>query len=234
MPNPQGKILIIAGGIANFTNVVLIFKGVIRALKEFKNQLISHHVKIFVRRGGPNYQEGLKAMRLLGESLGVPIRIFGPDTHITEIVPLALGIETTKNRTNAGVQPDTPPARAAAYEPGDAVGTIHPDGERTQPSDLLIRFDTHAGSTTRPSHRPFDATTWSFVYGLQPSGCCHDLPFRRSPYPKVYWGTSPCLHKYRFGGAIDEAASMFSNARDTSLTPREFVDNSRKANKLSE
>jgi ATP citrate (pro-S)-lyase len=36
----------------------------------------------------------------------------------------------------------------------------------------------------------------------------------------------------RFGGALDEAAVMFSNARDTGLTPREFVDNSRKANKL--
>lgn len=37
----------------------------------------------------------------------------------------------------------------------------------------------------------------------------------------------------RFGGALDEAAAMFSGARDTGLTPREFVDNSRKANKLS-
>ncbi|KAG6834652.1 hypothetical protein C0991_004614, partial [Blastosporella zonata] len=36
----------------------------------------------------------------------------------------------------------------------------------------------------------------------------------------------------RFGGALDEAASMFSNAHDTSLTPREFVDNSQKGNKL--
>jgi len=36
----------------------------------------------------------------------------------------------------------------------------------------------------------------------------------------------------RFGGALDEAASMFSGARDTGLTPREFVDQSRKANKL--
>ena len=38
----------------------------------------------------------------------------------------------------------------------------------------------------------------------------------------------------RFGGALDEAASMFSNARDTGLSPREFVDQSRRANKLSE
>ena len=38
----------------------------------------------------------------------------------------------------------------------------------------------------------------------------------------------------RFGGALDEAAAMFSGARDTGLTPREFVDNCRKQNKLSE
>ena len=37
----------------------------------------------------------------------------------------------------------------------------------------------------------------------------------------------------RFGGALDEAAAMFSNASDTGLTPREFVDESRKQNKLS-
>jgi len=37
----------------------------------------------------------------------------------------------------------------------------------------------------------------------------------------------------RFGGALDEAAFMFTGARDTGLTPREFVDQSRKANKLS-
>ncbi|KAH8094780.1 ATP citrate-lyase [Phellopilus nigrolimitatus] len=36
----------------------------------------------------------------------------------------------------------------------------------------------------------------------------------------------------RFGSALDEAASMFSNSRDTDLTPRESVDDSRKANKL--
>ena len=72
---PDGKILIIGGGIANFTNVAATFKGIIRALKEYKGPLINHKVRIFVRRGGPNYQEGLKAMRLLGESLGVPIKV---------------------------------------------------------------------------------------------------------------------------------------------------------------
>lgn len=75
-PHPEGKLLIIGGGIANFTNVASTFKGIITALKEFKSQLQRHHVRIFVRRGGPNYQEGLKAMRLLGETLGVEIQVF--------------------------------------------------------------------------------------------------------------------------------------------------------------
>jgi hypothetical protein len=68
-PRPDGKILIIGGGIANFTNVAATFKGIIRALTSYKSQLIAHKAKIYVRRGGPNWQEGLKAMRLLGESI---------------------------------------------------------------------------------------------------------------------------------------------------------------------
>ncbi|KAM6492928.1 hypothetical protein JOM56_011062, partial [Amanita muscaria] len=65
---PDGKILVIGGGIANFTDV---FKGFIRALREYKSPLSAHSAKIFIRHGGPNYQEGSQAMRLLWESLGV-------------------------------------------------------------------------------------------------------------------------------------------------------------------
>ena len=36
----------------------------------------------------------------------------------------------------------------------------------------------------------------------------------------------------RFGGALDGAAAEFTRALDTGLTPREFVDSMRKANKL--
>lgn len=34
-PHPDGKVLIIGGGIANFTNVAATFKGLIRALKTY-------------------------------------------------------------------------------------------------------------------------------------------------------------------------------------------------------
>ncbi|KAG1860950.1 hypothetical protein F4604DRAFT_2034527 [Suillus subluteus] len=71
-------------GIANFTNVVPTFKGIIHAFTSYKPQLSAHNAKIYVHHGGPNWQAGLKAIRLLDEPLGIPIRVFSPDTHITE------------------------------------------------------------------------------------------------------------------------------------------------------
>jgi ATP citrate (pro-S)-lyase len=88
--NPRGKFLLIGGGIANFTDVANTFKGIVKALKEYQNKLQENKVKIYVRRGGPNYQEGLKRMRELGKELGVPIEVFGPETHMTKIVSMAL------------------------------------------------------------------------------------------------------------------------------------------------
>ena len=88
--NPKGKFLLIGGGIANFTDVANTFKGIIKALKEYQKKLQENKVKIYVRRGGPNYQEGLRQMRELGEKLGVPIEVYGPETHMTKIVSMAL------------------------------------------------------------------------------------------------------------------------------------------------
>ncbi len=88
--DPHGKVLIIGGGIANFTNVANTFKGIVRALKDYQQQLREHGVKIYVRRGGPNYEEGLLIMRELGHSIGVPIAVYGPEAHITSVVAIAL------------------------------------------------------------------------------------------------------------------------------------------------
>jgi ATP citrate (pro-S)-lyase len=88
--HPKGKFLLIGGGIANFTDVANTFKGIIKALKEYQKDLQEHKVKIYVRRGGPNYKEGLRQMRELGEKLGVPVEVYGPETHMTKIVSMAL------------------------------------------------------------------------------------------------------------------------------------------------
>jgi ATP-citrate lyase beta-subunit len=88
--DPKGKVLLIGGAIANFTDVANTFKGVVMALEEYQEKLQKAKVKIYVRRGGPNYELGLKLMRDLGMKLGVPIEVYGPETHMTRIVPLAL------------------------------------------------------------------------------------------------------------------------------------------------
>ncbi|KAG8931643.1 citrate synthase [Tulasnella sp. 418] len=212
-PHPDGKILIIGGGIANFTNVAATFKGIIRALKEYKTPLINHKVRIFVRRGGPNYQEGLKAMRLLGESLGVPIKVFGPETHITEIVPLALGVTKKQGAPIPPSMPASPPpiAHTLPQDASQEVGAVTSSGGRTQPNDQIVRFDNLSGASQRPPFRPFDEKTRSFVYGLQPRAIQGMLDFdyscgRETPsvaamiYPfgghhiqKFYWGTKETL-----------------------------------------
>ncbi|MEI6221504.1 MAG: ATP citrate lyase citrate-binding domain-containing protein [bacterium] len=86
----RSKVLLIGGGIANFTDVAKTFTGIIQALKDYRQKLIDTNVKIYVRRGGPNYQEGLKKMKKLGQELGVTIEVYGPETHMTKIVSMAL------------------------------------------------------------------------------------------------------------------------------------------------
>jgi ATP citrate (pro-S)-lyase len=201
-PHSSGsKILFIGGGIANFTNVAATFKGIIRALHEFKDKLIAVNGKIFVRRAGPNYQEGLRLMREVGKTLGLEIKVFGPETHITHIVPLALKgkveeiaspIELVVNRevVDAGEfqEPATGEARAERLE-----------------------FFKSSKENEHPWYMPFTKNTRSFVYGLQnravqgmldfdymcnretPSVAAMIYPFGGSHVQKFYWGTKETL-----------------------------------------
>nr|XP_023018774.1 LOW QUALITY PROTEIN: ATP-citrate synthase-like [Leptinotarsa decemlineata] len=98
--HPQGKVLITGGGIANFTNVSATFRGIITALVQFRERLIEHKVSIFVRRAGPNYQEGLRRMREVGQTLGISLYVFGPETHMTAICGMALGTRPIPQENN--------------------------------------------------------------------------------------------------------------------------------------
>jgi succinyl-CoA synthetase beta subunit len=86
----RGKVLIIGGGIANFTDVAKTFRGISKALSEYRQKLKLVGAKVYVRRGGPNYQEGIRNLKLLAPQLGIPIEVYGPETHMTRIVKLAL------------------------------------------------------------------------------------------------------------------------------------------------
>lgn len=56
------KALVIAGGVANFTDIKTTFAGVIDALGEVAVKLRAQKIKVFVRRGGPHEKEGLAHM----------------------------------------------------------------------------------------------------------------------------------------------------------------------------
>lgn len=90
-PHPDGKILFIGGGIANFTNVASTFKGIIRALKDYASAFHTHNVQIWVRRAGPNFPEGLRSIKAAAGQLNLPMKVYGPEVHVSGIVPMALG-----------------------------------------------------------------------------------------------------------------------------------------------
>ena len=80
----------IGGAIANFTDVAKTFNGIIQALDAYQERCRDIGVKIYVRRGGPNYKIGLENLKKAAISFGLPIEVYGPETHITEIVKLSL------------------------------------------------------------------------------------------------------------------------------------------------
>lgn len=90
--NQDGKILLIGGAIANFTDVAKTFEGIVLAMQEYKEALKKNKVKIYVRRGGPNYQEGLKNIEMAAKEMGLYIEVYGPETHVTEIVKKAINV----------------------------------------------------------------------------------------------------------------------------------------------
>jgi len=84
------KILIIGGAIANFTDVAKTFTGIIQAFENYADKMKEIGIKIYVRRGGPNYEKGLKDIKEAADRLGLYIEVYGPETHVTDIVRMAL------------------------------------------------------------------------------------------------------------------------------------------------
>jgi ATP citrate (pro-S)-lyase len=213
--DPRGKVLIIGGGIANFTDVAATFTGIITALKQYAEELRDGNISIWVRRGGPNFQEGLRKMKATGESINVPIHVFGPETHITAIVPMALGIvdasgadEYTESVCPSPRTVDKNVVSASRFDPPAPLGT-------PQAKEAAIKAKAFAEdvSATNGEHtvQNFDRGTRSIVYGLQqravqgmldfdfmckrdqPSVACMVFPFSGNHYVKFYWGTDEIL-----------------------------------------
>ena len=96
----MGKYFIVGGGIANFTDVAATFRGLVKALKMYRDELLAGNIKITSDVAGPNYQEGLKMMLKLRQESGLFIRVFGPEQD-AERLPLGFRLSRrTRCRTS--------------------------------------------------------------------------------------------------------------------------------------
>ena len=84
------KALVIAGGVANFTDVKKTFLGIIDALGEEAPALRDAGVRVFVRRGGPNEAAGLALMREFLEREKLLGAVYGSETIITRAIDDAI------------------------------------------------------------------------------------------------------------------------------------------------
>merc|ERR1712223_172560 len=152
--HPDGKVLIIGGGIANFTNVAATFKGIKQALEEFQSSIRDHGIKIFVRRAGPNYQEGLRVMREVGQNLGIPLSVFGPETHMTAIVGMALG------------KREVPSAAPSASSTASFMlpGAANSSEDKRKPSTSVAPAMPSASSSSKGV---FTKSSRAIIWGLQ-------------------------------------------------------------------
>lgn len=155
-------------------------------------------------------------MRQLGETLGISLHVFGPEMHVTGIVPMALKGVGKEKYTGIGTSGSTGnlfydqmgvnvPNGTQSSSPTTPVQTTPPS-----PATAPLVFPT-SPSTQHPWYTPFTNTSRSFIYGMQPRAVQGMLDFdymcnRPVPsvaamiYPfgghhvqKFYWGTQETL-----------------------------------------
>jgi ATP-citrate lyase beta-subunit len=84
------KVLFIGGAVANFTDIAKTFAGVMKAITEVTDELRAQHVKVFVRRGGPNQEIGLAKIEALLKQADLLGAVHSPATPLTIAVTEAL------------------------------------------------------------------------------------------------------------------------------------------------
>jgi len=82
----QANVLFIIGGKANNTDIFVTFRAMADALREYFGEHGPTPVYVVIGRGGPNLARGLLTFRDTLDLLGLPYRIFGFDSSMTDVV----------------------------------------------------------------------------------------------------------------------------------------------------
>lgn len=222
-PEGRPKLFIVGGGIANFTNVAATFKGLVKALREYDSKMTAVDARVYIRRAGPNYQEGLQMMRELDMELQTPIEVYGPETHMTAIVAMAVG-KVESNPMSAfqdpgmvrtlikGEESDTQSKQSSSDRKKSVAFTGNDSGKASGPSiGRKLSGANMVMDNIRSENVLFTSKTRSIVYGMQPRAVQGMLDFdftcgRETPsvaamiYPfggfhtqKFYWGTKEVM-----------------------------------------
>ena len=79
------KVLVIAGGVANFTDISVTFSGIIDSCTEHLEELKRQLVLVIVRRGGPRQVEGLAALKAFFIEHNIPAIVSDPTMPLSQI-----------------------------------------------------------------------------------------------------------------------------------------------------
>ena len=188
--NSSDRILIIGGGISNFTDVAQTFKGIIRAIEEVRISFLEKKVRVFVRRGGVNEAAGLKMIREKLELWGIPIVVKGTEYPITQIVT---DIFPRKIRSDVRIDIEQPKEQIEA-EDDDAE---EPD-EIALWNDKIIFAGNHAVMIQRIIDYDY------YVGKNEPDILCIYDEFVESKTQTFFWGTK------RIGVPITNSISKIS------------------------
>jgi len=85
----QSNVLFIIGGKSNNTDIFETFRAMADALREHFSRHGPTPLYVVIGRGGPHLVRGMSAMRDTLEALGLPYRIFGFDSDMSEVVDYA-------------------------------------------------------------------------------------------------------------------------------------------------
>jgi succinyl-CoA synthetase beta subunit len=94
----QTNVLFIIGGKSNNTDIFETFRAIADALREHFSRQGPTPLFIVIGRGGPNLIRGMGAMRDAAEGLGLPYRIFGFDSDMSEVINYARAVDLWMRR----------------------------------------------------------------------------------------------------------------------------------------
>lgn len=86
----EQKVILIAGGVANFTDVMATFQGIVDAFAENMTSLKDQDVYVCVRRGGPNQEKGLAHLRDYLNAESVPNDVHDPSFSLGAVGSLVV------------------------------------------------------------------------------------------------------------------------------------------------